>query len=132
MDQRVRNELLLEFEQKKHCKSIYEAYPGGRRQADAMYKKFRDVGIITKSWKRACGSLKTSNTTEYRKQWRSKNRDRCLAYNYIWLSKKLAISDLILKQSKHKQNNIDVIFSTDDEDTFAFSLLKKHAVDDVD
>jgi len=82
------NELMREFHEKKHCRSIYEAYPGGRREAERMLHKFKQAGIVAKSWRRACGKLKTNDMHKYHKQWREQNKGKVLAYNYKWLSKK--------------------------------------------
>ena len=71
------NEVMREFEQKKHCHSIYEAYPSGRREAEAMLQKFKRSGTVKKSWKRACGCLKTTDMSKYH----NSGEDKVLAYN---------------------------------------------------
>jgi hypothetical protein len=87
-NQKLLAELKAEFEQKKHYQSVYEAYTD-KREAAKMYKKFKDAGIVIKSWRRSCGLLKTSDNLKYRKQWRSENKDKCLQYNFTWLTKKM-------------------------------------------
>ncbi len=78
--------LQKEFEAKKHCGSIHEAYPD-KKQAAIMFKKFKMAGIVQKSWKRSTGLLKTSRTS-YHRQWRANNRDKVLKHNITWLLKK--------------------------------------------
>lgn len=78
-------QLLSEFNEKKKFSSIREAYPN-RREAVKMYKKFKQEGLIQKSWKRSCGMLKTADPS-YRKQWRARNRDKVLRHTQKWITK---------------------------------------------
>ena len=79
-------ELLAEFESKKHCTTILEAYGGDRKQAYRMMRKFKAAGLVQTSWKRSCGLLLVDG--DYRRRYRKAHKDEFHTYTLRWLLRK--------------------------------------------
>ena len=82
-----RDLIAAEFDRKKRCATMEEAYPNPNERI-AMRKLFKSAGLFQKSWRRSIGALKTKDSKTYRKQWNDKNKSKNLLYNYTYLKKK--------------------------------------------
>ena len=85
--QQKRDLVEAEFDRKKSCSSMKEAYPNTNERI-AMRRLFKAAGLFQKSWRRSIGALKTTDAKTYRKQWNDKNKHKNLLYNYKYLKKK--------------------------------------------
>ena len=85
--QHNRDLVAAEFDRKKSCISMKEAYPNTNERI-AMRKLFKSAGLFQKSWRRSIGALKTTDSKTYKKEWNAKNKDKHMLHNFRYLLKK--------------------------------------------